>query len=291
MLQAVSQVRGGGDGIALLAEQPESLERGLKVLEVGLRLTPELILDLVLKDATSRPVIALGEGADGVPGLLGRAVCVLAEVRRMRGLLEKLFRADAVSFAADPRMVLCARRIPDALLDSGGWFQSLGIELAETRALPVQGENRLVVIRAGGGPQGTPPAKDSDGVAAPRSVPDAQRPAMESPRNIPRLVPGARSTGTASLVDEAKKKILRIGDEIEEEVDGALVRFRLRDEILAVLETGDEVALALGDAPDLRRPISDRVALDSAVDDVVRRYFTLVRQARPRVLNGHAGTH
>jgi hypothetical protein len=92
-----------------------------------------------------------------------------------------------------------------------------------------------------------------------------------------------------SLVDEAKKKILRIGDEIEEEVDGDLVRFRLRDEILAVLETGPELALSLGDALELRRPIIDRVALDSAVDDVVRRYFTLVRQSRPRILNGHAG--
>jgi len=87
MLQAVAQHRESGEGIALFAEQPEMLERGLKVLDVGLRLTPELTLDLVLKDATSRPVIALGEGADGVPGLLGRALCVLAEVRRLRGHL------------------------------------------------------------------------------------------------------------------------------------------------------------------------------------------------------------
>jgi hypothetical protein len=83
------------------------------------------------------------------------------------------------------------------------------------------------------------------------------------------------------LLDLAKKKILRIGDEIEEEVDGDLVRFRLRDEVLAVLETGGELALCLGDAPELRRPIPDRTALEAAVDDVVRRYFSLVRHARP----------
>ena len=91
------------------------------------------------------------------------------------------------------------------------------------------------------------------------------------------------------LVDLAKKKILRIGDEIEEEVDGDLVRFRMRDEILALLETGAEVSLCLGDAPELRRPLPDRAALESAVDDVVRRYFSLVRHARPRAVNGHAG--
>jgi hypothetical protein len=282
MLQAVSQVRGEGEGLALLAEAPDSLERGLKVLDVGLRLTPELVLDLVLKDATSRPVIALGEGADGVPALLGRAMCVMAEVRRMRGLLEKLFRADAVSFAEDPRMVLCVRRVPDALVESGGWFRSLGIELAETRALPVQGVNRLVVIRAGGEPKGAPPAKDSSRVSPPAESPP--------PLDL-RGAPPPRAAGTVSLVDEAKKKILRIGDEIEEEVDGDLVRFRLRDEILAVLTTGREVALSLGDAPDRRRPIPDRVALDAAVDDVVRRYFTIVRQPRSRSLNGHAGPH
>jgi hypothetical protein len=195
----------------------------------------------------------------------------------MRGLLEKLFRADAVSFAADPRVVLCVRRAPDALLDASGWLRSLGIELAETHTLPLQGVNRLVVVRAGGESQGPPPATDP-----PRSTPKivAAAPAPES----------KRAKSDVPLLDLAKKKILRIGDEIEEEVDGDLVRFRLRDEVLAVLETGGELALCLGDAPELRRPIPDRAALEAAVDDVVRRYFSLVRHARPRALNGHAGS-
>jgi hypothetical protein len=274
MLQAGSQQREAGDAISRLAEQPELLERGLKVLDVGLRLTPELTLDLVLRDAASRPLIALGEGVDGIPALLGRAVCVLVEVRRMRGC-SKLFRADGVSFAADPRVVLCIRRASDALLDSSDWLRSLGIELAETHTLPLQGVDRLVVVRAGGVSQGPPPAADP-----PRPPPKAAAPAHE-PKRVKSEVP---------LLDLAKKKILRIGDEIEEEVDGDLVRFRLRDEVLAVLETGGELALCLGDAPELRRPIPDRVALEAAVDDVVRRYFSLVRHARPRALNGHAGT-
>lgn len=267
MLQAGSQQREAGEALSRLAEQPELLERGLKVLDVGLRLTPELTLDLVLRDAASRPLIALGEGVDGIPALLGRAVCVLVEVRRMRGLLERLFRADGVSFAADPRVVLCIRRASDALLDSSDWLRSLGIELVETHTLPLQGVDRLVVVRAGGESKGPPPAADPP------------RPTLQK-----------RAKSEVPLLDLAKKKILRIGDEIEEEVDGDLVRFRLRDEVLAVLETGGELALCLGDAPELRRPIPDRVALEAAVDDVVRRYFSLVRHARPRALNGHAGT-
>jgi hypothetical protein len=285
MLQAGAQHREAGEALSRLAEQPELLERGLKVLDVGLRLTPELTLDLVLKDAASRPLIALGEGVDGIPALLGRAVCVLVEVRRMRGLLERLFRADGVSFAADPRVVLCVRRAPDALLDASGWLRSLGIELVETHTLPLQGVDRLVVVRAGGESRGPPPATDP-----PRSTATTK---VTTPAKAAAAAPAPESKRTKSdvpLLDLAKKKILRIGDEIEEEVDGDLVRFRLRDEVLAVLETGGELALCLGDAPELRRPIPDRAALEAAVDDVVRRYFSLVRHARPRALNGHAGT-
>jgi len=282
MLQAVSQLRMEGDGIALLAEQPELLERGLKVLDVALRLTPELTLDLVLKDATSRPVIALGEGADGVPALLGKALCVLAEVRRARGLLDRMFRADSVSFAEDPRVVVCARRVPDALFEASDWFQSFGVELAETRMLPMQGTVRLVVVRAGGEPHGAPPAADS----SPAPAKAARAAAAAAPPAAPQT-PVALKSARASLVDEAKKKILRIGDEIEEEVDGDVIRFRLRDEVLAVLEIGDVISLRLGDTPDEVRPIRDRLALETAVDDVVRRYVSLLRQIRPRVLNGH----
>ena len=71
MLQTGSQERGsGGQGAVAtaigsltsrLAEEPEVLERGLMLLEVGLRLTPDLVLDALFKDRTSRPVIALGE--------------------------------------------------------------------------------------------------------------------------------------------------------------------------------------------------------------------------------------
>lgn len=300
MLQAVSQQRGPGDGIAQLADQPDLLERGLKVLDVGLRLTPDLTLDLVLKDATSRPVIVLGEGDGDVPALLGRALFVLVEVRRARGLLEKLFRADAVSFAEDPRVVLCFRRVPDALLEAGAWLKTLSLELAETRALPIQGANRLVVVRAGGESQGSPPAADpprskSKASAHAAAAPPASKPSVAAPPPPTAVAPpvapiAGRVNGRGSLVDEAKKKILRIGDEIEEEVDGDVVRFRVHDEVLAVLEAGDELALSLGDAPALRRPIRDRIALEAAVDDVVRRFFTLVRQARPRVLNGHVGS-
>ena len=69
MLQVASQDRAGMAWLRLLAEEPGALECGLKVLDVGLRLAPELALDLVLKDKASRPLVVLGEEYGGVMAL------------------------------------------------------------------------------------------------------------------------------------------------------------------------------------------------------------------------------
>jgi hypothetical protein len=278
MLQAASQVRGIPLSLKDLAEEPQGLERGLRVLDVGLRLAPGIVLDVLLRDQASRPVVVLGEGSDGSEALLGRALCVLAEVRRMRDLLERLFRQEGVTFGADPRMILVARRFSDALLSAPDLFGAVRLELVEAHEVPVDGQNRLVVVRAGGAAKtGAPPAADP---AAPAPAAAAEARAAARPAANGSGPPPARST---SLVDEAKKKILRISDDIEEEVDGATVRFRLHEELIAVLEQGPSgTSLSIGGAPERRRDLLDRCDLDAAIDDVVRRYFTLARQFAAR---------
>jgi hypothetical protein len=312
MLQAASQVRGTLLSLQGFAEEPQGLERGLRVLDVALRLSPWCVVDLVLRDQASRPVVVLGEGNDGPEALLGRAVCVLAEVRRMRDLLGRLFRQEGVSFAADPRVILVARRFSDALLAARDLLASMAIELVEAHEVPIDGTSRLVVVRAGGaGATGAPPASDPDAAAASVAgsngttavassaatssaaasaaattaalapAPAAATPAAES-KSAARAGTNGNGHGAtrgANLGDEAKKKILRISDDIEEEVDGAVARFRLHDELIAVLEQGSQgCSISVGDAPDRRRSLTDRADLDAAIDDVVRRYFTLARQ-------------
>jgi hypothetical protein len=268
MLQAASQGRGIPLSLQDLADEPQTLERGLSVLDVGLRLGPGLVLDLVLRDSGSRPVVVLGEGNDGVEALLGRAVCAVAEVRRMRDLLERLFKQEGVSFGEDPRVILVARRFSDALLAAADLLGAWRIELVEAHEVERDGSRRLVVVRAGGATRHVAsPAPDPSS----RPKPAANGTAHVSARNAP-------------LGDEAKKKILRISDDIEEEVEGGVVRFKLHDELIAVLEQGQEGAIVtIGDSPDRRRSLAQRSDLDAAIDDVVRRYFTLARQftARP----------
>jgi hypothetical protein len=274
MLHAAAQDRAGPLPLQRLVEEPQELERGLKVLDVGLRLAPGLVVDLVLRDSASRPVVVLGEGEGGPEALLGRAICVLAEVRRMRDLLDRLFRQEGVSFGADPRVILVARRFSDALHSARDLLRPFTMELVEARELSVEGRSRLVVVRAGGG---------ATIVAAP---PAPDLPPSESGN-------GAAPPRETSLVDEAKKKILRISDDIEEEVDGGLIRFRLHDELIAALELGaDGCAITIGDSPDRRRVLVERSDLNAAIDDVVRRYFTLARHfaAKPAARRAGAGT-
>lgn len=133
-----------------LAEEPALLERGLRVLDVGLRLAPGCALDLVLVDRAARPVVVLGEGTAGPDALIGRAIAVLAEVRRMWSVLDRLFPQDGVTFGSDPRVVLVARRFSDALHGAAELLASLAIELVEAREIVVEGRKRLVVVRTGG---------------------------------------------------------------------------------------------------------------------------------------------
>ncbi len=271
MLHGASQDRAVPLSLQGFVEEPQGLEPGLKVVDVGLRLAPGLALDLLLRDSSSRPVVVLGEGDGGAEALLGRAVGVLAEVRRSRELLDRLFRKEGVSFGSDARVILVARRFPDALLAARDLLAPLMVELVEVHELPLEGSNRLVVVRAGGAtPSAPPPAADRPPAPPAPSAPLV--PSIESP------VAANASARGSSLVDEAKKKILRISDDIEEEVDGSLVRFRLHDELIAALEQRDDgCSITIGDLPDRRRLLVERADLNAAIDDVVRRYFTLAR--------------
>ena len=84
-----------------------------------------------------------------------------------------------------------------------------------------------------------------------------------------------------TLLDELKQKVLQLSDRIVEEVDGATTRFLLHEELLAAVtrEAGGLVA-RVGEAQEAPRPLADRGGLNAVVDEIVRRYFGLVRHRR-----------
>ncbi len=291
MLQAESQDGEGASLLRLLAESPQELERGLSLLEASLRITPDCVVDLLFKHPSGRLVVALGESGEGVARLLGRAVTTLVEMRRMRSLLGRLFRQEGVSFDHDPRVIVVASRFSDALLDARDWLHAAGIELAEVRPVVVDGVLRVVVARE--------VSRRAEPVRAEPVRPESGRSSGDSPAAplpptpaVVRAVSPANGTSggrTASFADELQRKIRRISDDIEEEVDGGQARFLLHDQLLATITAGeagaDRCGVAVGDDPERRRTVADRGELNAIVDDIVRRYFTLTRQlaAKSRV--------
>ena len=312
MLQAETQDREMSVVMRALAEGPHELERGMRLLDAGFRLTPELFVDLWLQDASARLVIALGEGSGGETALLGRAWCVASEVRRMRSLLERVFQRAGVTFE-QPRVVLVATRFSDVLLGAREELARSSIELVEARLLTDGGAHRLVVVRAGGGSHaGAPPAPDLAPLRA--GAPDPAASATNGakghpsgraangarsenggksghatngngPRGVARVTPpiepiaGANTLRDDSLVDELKRKLKRISDQIEEESLGNATRFLYREQPLVTLEweEGRLVAL-LGEGDEAARPLDDRGALHTVLDEVVRLFFVRTRQ-------------
>lgn len=192
MLHPGSNDRDAALSLQALAEEPELLEPGLKVIDVGLRLTPGVELDLVLADREGRAVVVLGEGSGGADALLGRSLCVLADIRRMWHLLDRLFPSKGVTFGTDPRLVLVARRFSDALHGAVDLFGPLAIEMVEARDVVVDGTSRLVLFRVGG----SGPATGRSGSAAGASAPAGS-------------ATGGRATGgerAAAVAEEARKR-------------------------------------------------------------------------------------
>lgn len=283
MLQAGSEERGASPMLRALASEPQRLERGLRLLDSGFRLTPELVVDLWMQDSSARPVIVLGEGSDGEAALLGRALCVMAEVRRMRNLLERLFQQEGVRFDQEPRMVLVATRFSDALLGASDRFATLAIELVEVHLATDEGEHRMVVVQAGGAARREAlPAADF----RPRPIaPTVAAATVVAPPVVAAPLNGngaAHDDKPISLIDELKRKVLRISDRIEEEVVGATTRFLLQEQLLAtVTANGARLLAVVGEADEAPRTVADRAGLNGVVDEIVRRYFALTRHLRP----------
>ncbi|MBL8841259.1 MAG: hypothetical protein JNL90_06970 [Planctomycetes bacterium] len=197
MLHPGSNDRDAALSLQALAEEPELLEPGLKVIDVGLRLTPGVELDLVLADREGRAVVVLGEGSGGADALLGRSLCVLADIRRMWHLLDRLFPSKGVTFGTDPRLVLVARRFSDALHGAVDLFGPLAIEMVEARDVVVDGTSRLVLFRVGG------TSAAATGAAMGRSANSAAASAPGGGATSGRATSGERA---AAVAEEARKR-------------------------------------------------------------------------------------
>jgi hypothetical protein len=318
MLDVESEDAGASLG-RVLAEEPQALRTGLRLLEANFRLTAELVVDAWMQEPSGRPVVVLGEGSGGEAALIGRAWCAIAEVRRMRNLLERLFRQEGTWFDADPRVIVVARRFSDALLGMRDRLAACAIDLVEATIAAIDGKHHLVVIPAGGAAvAAAPPATDSPPLPPPPpSQQQQQRPTagptqtatatVTRPKPAEIVSPAAPAAATSrvngvgnglhssgreparaptvgGLLDELKRKVVHLNDHVAEEVEGATTRFRFHGELLAAVTAGEAgLRVAVGEGGELERVVAERASLNGVLDEVVRRYFALAKSTRSTV--------
>ena len=308
MIQAASKVPRRAALTERVAAQPERVESGFEVLDRQLELVAGVEVDLVGKDRTGRPFLLLVQDQEDEALVLGRALLVRAEFEHTRGLLRRLYAGRGLRCDDDPRVLLVMRRASDRFRRAVRILGADRFEVADGELIEVEGQLRLILLREGPATTSptTSPAVKPEAAPAPepvgstkdvesrsealeakpaaavsRSETPPENPAMASrgPRNgLMRVRGGPVNAGHGKLLEEAKRRILRIGDEIEEEVDGALIRFLIQDRVLAILaRTSDEFSLYIGDEPDRRRFIENLDDLNRGLDDVFRRYFEISR--------------
>lgn len=273
MLPAESNDGARANLVRALADDTLALGRNLRLIESPLRLTPDVVVDALMQDEGGRPVLVLGEAAGGGAGatveLLGRAWCVLAEVKRARPLLERLFRAAGARFDLEPRVLLVGSRFADALHGVKEALAANSIELVEVARPAVESKPRIPVTPTVNGPARELPQTPREPVAEPVAA------------RAPVSAPKAPTRNGTALLDELKRKVVHLNDHIAEEVEGGTIRFRFRDELLAIVTTGDSgLQAVVGEGGEPSRPIADRGALQAVLDEIVRRYFTLSRAQR-----------
>lgn len=310
------------DPASLLADtilqHPNELMPELTVIETELDLGEGLHVDLLGVGAEERPVLVLIEAGDENLALL-RAVRLLQEVRDREPLLNRLFRAQGLSWSKAPQVVLLCPRVSDAMTRLlADLLGHLAITCREFVVVEIDGVRRAVLGRQ---IRSTPRAAASlaasvtvasvpattrrsrlNGPAPARRELTRPEPAAAHPVEVIAPLPSsppAPSTPAPApqpprvedparrLFLEAKKKILRIADKIEEEVDGDEVRFRVQQGVLAILSLAAGELRARSDDQQTPAVLTTDEQLDAFLNETFRRYLSLAGRGELTLPIGH----
>ena len=93
--------------------------------------------------------------------------------------------------------------------------------------------------------------------------------------------------GASVLFLEAKKKIARIGDDIEEEIDGDGVRFRAAGGVLAILAADRDALRVRASDDETPKAVRSEEELNAFLNETLRRYLSLSGAAEITFKPGH----
>jgi hypothetical protein len=281
----------------MLLEGINAFEDGFEILDVDLEIDEHLTLDVLAKDARGNPTVVLSEET-GESNLIDRILTTLCRLRKHRFLLQRIYRDHAFDFTAPPRILLLASRFSDDFIEKIDFivagnivpyeYSTLKLDDREyltfsRRDLEEGGEIRAFHLEKPRGNIGEPAPIPVTAVKNP-SAPAAVQP--KKPEPAPQPVQGKepepapklkKKSGAAPerFFHEAKKKILRISNEIVESVDGPLSRFKISDKVLVTLSREkSDLSVFLGDTNEKRITIDSEDRLNEVLNLIFKRYFT-----------------
>lgn len=284
---------------SMLLKGINSFEDGFEILDVDLEIDENLSVDVLAKDAKDNPTVILLTDA-GESNLVHRILATLSQLRKHRFLLQRIYREHAFDFSVPPRILVLSSRFSDEFIESIDFivagdiipfeYSTLKIEdkdyLTFTRRDMVEGgETKAFLIDKGEGgvggsePTKIPPMEEAAGVTTLPDL-DAQKaaaPAEKKGDGAEAKKKGKVEAGPSSerYFHEAKKKILRISNDIVESVEGSLSRFKIKDRVLVTLSReNNDFCVFLGDTNEKRIKIQSEDKLNEVLNLIFKRYFT-----------------
>jgi hypothetical protein len=276
----------------MLLKGIHSFEDGFEILDIDLEMDENLAVDVLAKDSKGNPTVVLMADV-GEEDLMHRTLNTLCHLRKFRFLLQRIYKDHAFDFSVPPRILLLSSRFSDDFIEKLDFIVAGEIVPYEYSLLKIEGKEFLTFTRrdmeegseirafpvAGKAP--APPPKEPEPVKV-----EVQKPAsepVEAPKPAPKSAPEPQKKGKKKqdssamerFFHEAKKKILRISNDIVEVVEEPYSRFKINNRVLVTLSNeGDDFSVYLGDTNDKRLKIQSEDQLNDALNQIFKRYFT-----------------
>ena len=275
----------------LLLEGVTSFEDGFEILDVDLEIDENITVDVLAKDGKGDLSVVLFAD-EGETDLVHRILELLCLLRKHRFLLQRLYKNHEFDFSVPPRILVIASRITEDFLEKLDFIMAGEIVPYEYLTLKIDGKDYLTFTR-----RDTEESSDIKAVPLGQAGRETTNPGNDEGNSdtstVKPLPTKTEKTGTAESDDEkkknkqknkgdyqkyfheAKKKILRISNDIVESVEGPLSRFKINDQILVTLSRENkELSVFLGDTDEERVKVHTEEKLNEVLNLIFKRYFT-----------------
>jgi len=276
----------------MLLKGINSFEDGFEILDIDLEMDENLSIDVLAKDSKSNPTVVLMADT-GEENLLHRTLSTLCYLRKFRFLLQRIYKEHAFDFSVPPKIILLSSKLSDDFIEKLDFIVAGEIVPYEYSVLKIEGRDYLTFSRRDteeGSEISAFPLEKKEAVVASVDPPKAQE-APKTAATVQKVVeePAKKAEPAQSkkpkgaddnpLVDrffhEAKKKILRISNDIVEAVEDPYSRFKINNRVLVTLsKENNEFSVFLGDTSDKRIKIGSEDQLNDALNQIFKRYFT-----------------